>query len=98
MKWKKGGPYGTRKVEVVDEDGQPIAEVWTQRPDGMDNLNLIINAPELVDVLEALLGNPSDHWCDAVLTGDGHMLTPKQIAENQARAVLSKVKGTDHDQ
>lgn len=64
-KWKKGGPYGALKTEVVDESGRCVATVFTKQYDsksgrpepwseGEANLQAIIALPDLVELLETL--------------------------------------------
>lgn len=63
-KWKRGGSCGLFKTEVLDGD-KLVATVVTRhrhgrrdpiepRPEGADNLNLILAAPDLLEVLEAV--------------------------------------------
>lgn len=70
MKWQVGQRYGNRQTEVVNEDGQCVAVVWTHRPTNpcaanssnfqpdpelMANYNLIVAAPELLEACKALI-------------------------------------------
>lgn len=64
MNWKDGGPYGLLCREITNETGDAVCKVWTKRyespssvepwPEGEANFRLILNAPKMLEALEAI--------------------------------------------
>ena len=76
MKWRDGGIYGLLCREITNVKGdRAVCKVWTKQfaeyrdtdghaiepwPEGEENFALILNAPVLLEALEAIADLPTD--------------------------------------
>lgn len=101
--WKSGGRYGTLRREVVSEDGNvcvvrmerwgdgPKPEPW---PEGEANFRLILQAPKMLEALEAIQDKAERMLQDYTIPWTG---ADWLLVKEKASAAIAAVKGEDDD-